>query len=135
MIGKIQTGHSIEIIALEIAEGQRTGQIGRHGHGIEALHGEGDNDLKNQEKRERVQKGDKGMLKSKRGGREHGMRCGCADGFGEKWSRCFCGERRRFYLSDLRRNRIHLSLCLSRAFSLSPSLSLPLSLCVATSPF
>jgi hypothetical protein len=73
--------------------------------------------------RERVQKGDKGMLKSKRGGRrDHGMRCGCADGFGEKWSRCFCGERRRFYLSDLRRTEyIYLSLWLF-------SLSLPLSL-------
>jgi hypothetical protein len=54
MIGKIQARHGIEIVALEIAEGQRTGQIGRHGHGIEALHGEGDNDSKNQEKRERV---------------------------------------------------------------------------------
>lgn len=42
VIGQIQAGHSIEIIGtLEIAEGQRAGQIGRHGHGVEALHGGG----------------------------------------------------------------------------------------------
>jgi hypothetical protein len=42
VIGQIETGHSIEIIGtLKIAEGQRASQIGRHGHGVEALHGEG----------------------------------------------------------------------------------------------
>lgn len=42
VIREIQVWHSIEVVgALQIAERKRAGQIGRHGHGIEALHGEG----------------------------------------------------------------------------------------------
>ena len=42
VIREIQVRHGIEIVgALQIAERERAGQIGRHGHGVEALHGEG----------------------------------------------------------------------------------------------
>jgi hypothetical protein len=92
VIGHIEAGHGIEIVALEIAERERTGQIWRHSHGIKALHG-----AVVEFKRRRSGEQGKERLRGGGGGREeHGMRCGCADGFGEKWSRGFCGERRRF---------------------------------------
>lgn len=45
MIGKIEAGHSIEIVCtLKITEREWTRQIRRHSHGVEALHGEGRGD-------------------------------------------------------------------------------------------
>lgn len=107
MIGKIEARHGVQIVgALEIAERERARQIRRHGHGVEALHGEGR--FQDGHKGEKEERGEKRGEKKKISGEEavfvqkeeERVRVvkSDANGFGEKWIRGFCGERRRIAL-------------------------------------
>jgi hypothetical protein len=70
VIGHIEAGHGIEIVALEIAERERTGQIWRHSHGIKALHG-----AVVEFKRRRSGEQGKERLRGGGGGGERNMEC------------------------------------------------------------